>query len=127
MDATGHAALTHVLHDATSSVIKQLRAQLQEKERKLRELDRRLAQATCIRAIDQEHIDRINVFIDKFHVLHRQHIRSLGAQLIDRLAEALCKIDELDRQLARATYIRARQGAKLRRLRRPRINPQATD
>ena len=70
MDATGHAALSHVLHDATSSVVEQLRAQLQEKER---------------------------------------------------------KICELDRQLARATYIRARQGAKLRRLRRPRINPQATD
>ena len=98
MDANGHAALSHVLHDATSSVVEQLHAQLQEKERKIRELDRQLALATCIRAI-----------------------------VIDKCAEALCKIDELDQQLARATYIRARQGAKLRRLRRPRINPQATD
>ena len=28
MDATGHAALSHVLHDATSSIIKQQRAQI---------------------------------------------------------------------------------------------------
>ena len=51
MDANGHAALAHVLHDATSSVVEQLRAQLQEKERELAQAkidaDRRLAQATA--------------------------------------------------------------------------------
>ena len=47
MDANGHAALSHVLQDATSSVIEQLRAQLQEKERELAQADRRLAQATA--------------------------------------------------------------------------------
>ena len=58
MDANGHAALSHVLQDATSSVIEQLRAQLQEKERKLRELDRQLAQATFIRASYKDLITR---------------------------------------------------------------------
>ena len=48
MDATGHAALSHVLHDATSSVVEQLRAQLQEKERKICELDRQLALARTV-------------------------------------------------------------------------------
>ena len=47
MDANGHAALSHVLQDATPSVIEQLHAQLQEKDRELAQADRRLAQATA--------------------------------------------------------------------------------
>ena len=56
MDATGHAALTHVLHDASLSVIKQLRAQLQEKDRKIRVLDRRLARAAVEAAWLNNHV-----------------------------------------------------------------------
>ena len=72
------------VHDATSSVVKQLRAQLQEKDRKIRVLDRRLARAAVEAAwllkhhyaIDEEHTERINALY-RLNVVRRDYISIL--------------------------------------------------